>query len=91
LTSNNNPRERRVVEQYVWRQFKEAERAIDESPDPLRKGLVIALQILRTHLSQDSDLPSDLAERYQCLIVDASSAKANCPGVGLISWCLEVT
>ena len=72
-------------------QSKEAERAIDENPDPLRKGLLIALQILRTHLRPDSDIPSDLTERYRCLIVYASSAKANCPGVGLISWCLEVT
>jgi len=60
LTSNNHCREGRVVEQYGRRELKEDERAIDESPDPLRKGLVVALQILRTYLRPDSDLASNL-------------------------------
>jgi hypothetical protein len=31
-----------VIDSYVWRQFKDAEKAIDDSPDPLGKGSAIS-------------------------------------------------
>ena len=62
----------RNEQNYVEREFKDALDCIANSSDPLRAGLVNAVQCLDKRIQADRDLPPELAVRFKKLIAMAT-------------------
>jgi hypothetical protein len=67
--------DRKSVEWYVYDLFAQAQGIIDADTDPLREGLIKAIELLEKRLQPERDLPADLCKRYRRLWEDANTAK----------------